>query len=130
MKTTFLLTRKVHYFRWVARILGTLLVVIFLFFFIPDIIKKGGLQVSDAGHWVMLIFFLLGQVGLLIAWRWEGIGGMLAAIGIVLSFLINFLWVHEGQNQGFVLIWLLPAFLFLYCWWQTGKQPKQDGMDR
>jgi len=123
MKTTSSLIRKVHYLRWVARILGTFLVVLFLFFFIPDIIEKGGLQISDSGRWVMTIFFLLGQVGILIAWRWEGIGGFLAASSIVLAILLNLFWVHAGQSHIAFLIWLLPAFLFLYCWWRTRRQP-------
>lgn len=124
MKTTSSLLRKVHWLRWVARILGTFLVVFFLFFFIPDIIKKGGLHISDFGHGVITILFLLGQVGILIAWRWEGIGGFLAASSIALAFLLNLFWVHAGQSDiNITFIWLIPAFLFLYCWWKTRRQP-------
>ncbi len=120
-------TRTITTLRWVARIFGTSFVALFLLFFLAENIGKRGISVPDIGHLVVTIFLLLGQLGILIAWRWEGIGGMLAAIGIILSFLINVLWVHAGQNQGiFVLIWLLPAFLFLYCWWQTRKYIQPD----
>jgi hypothetical protein len=129
-KTTSSSTGAVTALRWVARIFGTFLAAIFLFFFIAEFITDVGSHHSDAGHLAVIILFLLGQFGILIAWRWEGIGGMLAAIGVVLCFLINLLWVHAEKNPGFVLIWLLPAFLFLYCWWQTRKRVQPDVIEK
>jgi hypothetical protein len=129
-KTTSSSTGTVTALRWVARIFGTFLVAFFLLFFIAERITERGPYHSDTGQLVVTIFFLLGQFGILIGWRWEGIGGMLAAIGIVLCFLINLLWVHAGKNTGFVLIWLLPAFLFLYCWWQTRKRVQPDVVEK
>jgi len=126
MKTTSSLTRKVNYLRWVARIIGTFLVAFFLLFFISDIINKGGLHIPDLGLWLMTIFFLLGQVGILIAWRWEGIGGFLAVFSIIVAILLNLFWVQVEASRSTIAIafsfWLIPAFLFIYCWWSTRKQ--------
>jgi hypothetical protein len=55
-----------------------------------------------------------------LAWRWEGLGGMLALFGIVLSSFIELLW-GSSRNGSVFLIWLLPSILFLFCWWKTKK---------
>lgn len=115
--------------RWVARILGTTLAVLFLTLVIGEIIEKGELSIPDPGNRVMMAFFLLAQAGLLIAWRWEGFGGFLAAASIIITILLRLFWVQGAEGRDPIvafLIWLIPAFLFIYCWWRTSKKPSVE----
>ena len=122
METTSSLPKSVLVLRWVARILGTILVLFILSQFIGAFIRKGYINVAHPGHYVLLAFFGLAQVGILLAWRWEGIGGFLAVFGIIAFDLLNIFWVQSPRMVSSIvasLFWLIPAFFFIYCWWKT-----------
>jgi len=68
MKTTSSPTKMVTLARWVARILGTLLVVFSLSFFIANVIKQGEMPNPDFGHGLVIFLFFIAQIGFLIAW--------------------------------------------------------------
>ncbi len=114
--------REVPYIRWAARILGTLIVVFSLSFFIANVIEQGEMPNPDFGHGLVTFLFIIVLIGFLIAWRWEGFGGILSAISIVLMATVSVIWVHAGKDPGSEIIFLIPALLFIYCWWRTGKQ--------
>ena len=116
----------VTFARWVARILGTLIVVVSLSFFIAYVIKQGEMPNPDFGHGLVTFLFIVGLIGFLIAWRWEGLGGILSAISIALMATLNVIWVHAAKNPGSEIIFLIPALLFIYCWWRTRKQLHQN----
>jgi hypothetical protein len=130
MKTTSSPTKMVTFARWVARILGTFIVVMALFFFIADVIERGEMPNPDFGPGLVTFLFIIAQIGFLIAWRWEGFGGILSAISIVLMAMVNVIWVHAGKDPGSEIFFVIPALLFIYCWWRTKRQPQQDGTDR
>jgi len=129
MKTTSSPTKMVTLARWVARILGTLIVVFSLFSFIADVIKQGEMPNLDFGHGLVTFLYNIALIGFLIAWRWEGLGGILSAIGILLMATVNVVWVHAGKDPGSEIIFLIPALLFIYCWWGTRKQLQQNSQD-
>ena len=84
MNTSSSSTKTVSISRWVARIFGTILVLIVLSLFIPVFIQKGGnINVNHPGQYFMMISFGLAQFGILIAWRREGLGGGLTVFGII-----------------------------------------------
>ena len=114
--------REVPYIRWAARILGTLIVVFSLSFFIANVIEQGEMPNPDFGHGLVTFLFIIALIGFLIAWRWEGFGGILSAISIVLMAMVNVIWVHAGKDPGSEIVFLIPALLFIYCWWRTRKQ--------
>jgi len=122
MKTKSKSMREVPYIRWAARILGTLIVVFSLSFFIANVIEQGEMPNPDFGHGLVTFLFIIVLIGFLIAWRWEGFGGILSAISIVLMATVSVIWVHAGKDPGSEIIFLIPALLFIYCWWRTGKQ--------
>lgn len=130
MKTKSSPTKMVTLARWVARILGTLIVVVALSFFIADVIEKGEMPKPDFGPGLVTFLFFIALIGFLIAWRWEGFGGILSAISIVLMTMVNVIWVHAAKDPGSEIIFLIPALLFIYCWWKSRRQPKQDSMER
>jgi len=122
VETTSSLTKIVFVLRWVARIFGTILVLFILSQFLGAIIRTGHINVIHYGHYVMMVFFGLAQIGILIAWRWEGIGGFLGVFGVIATILLNSLWVdgpRMAQSNIAFLLWLIPSLLFIYCWWKT-----------
>ena len=125
MSTAVSLPISVLIARWTARIIGLLLFLLFLLLFIPDVISKGGLPYTTFGPRMVTTFFVLGQIGYLLAWKWEGFGGVFSAICFILMLLINWLWVHAGHDQGAgALIYLIPSVLFIYSWWRTKSPPE------
>jgi hypothetical protein len=83
----------------------------------------------DFGHGLVTFLFIIALIGFLIAWRWEGFGGILSAISILLMATVNVIWVHAGKDPGSEIIVLIPALLFIYCWWRTRKQLQQNSQD-
>ncbi len=77
---------------------------------------------------VGLFFFPFGVcVGMLLAWRWEGLGGCVA-VGSLLAFYAT-LRIMNGRFPGgpyFALI-AAPGFLFLLSWAITVARKKKRG---
>ena len=126
MKTTFSPPKMVILARWGARILGTLIVVFSLSFFIANVIEQGEMPTPDFGPGLTTFLFIIALIGFLLAWRWEGFGGILSAISILLMATVNVIWVHAGKDPGSEIIFLIPALLFIYCWWRTRKLLQQN----
>jgi hypothetical protein len=105
--------------RWTARIIGTLFMGVFLALFIPEWVQKGTFPVAS-DRIPMTVFFFLAFIGLIIAWKWEGTGGILA-LGSIILFTI--LGLQTGDKPGGTLtvtvICGIPALLFIFYWWQT-----------
>ena len=114
-------TRWVKTFRWTARIIGILAIAVFLVFFIADCIKKGTIAI-ESDRILMTVFMFLAFIGLIISWKREGIGGVVALIGMI-GFNI-FAPPSLAEAAIFLMTGLygLPALLFVFCWWQTKKQ--------
>jgi len=95
---------------------------IFLAFFVADCVRKGTIPVPSA-RIPMMIFLLLAYIGLIIAWKWEGIGGTLA-LGSILVFSILGLQTDLKPGATILLtgMYALPALLFILYWWQTRRQ--------
>jgi hypothetical protein len=107
--------------RWLARIIGTLSVAVFLIFFIADCVKKGTIAVGG-DRIVMTVFMFLIFGGLLIAWKWERIGGTLALVCLIPFIIFAPTTVTQGAILVMTFLYGLPALLFVFCWWQTRKQ--------
>jgi hypothetical protein len=116
------LTRPKNAIRWTARIIGTLFVIIYLAFFIPDAVQKGRNAVAS-DRIPMTIFLFLSFVGLIMAWKWEGTGGILALGSIIVFTILGFQSeIKPGATILICAMYALPAFLFLLYWWQTRRQ--------
>ena len=103
-----------HGLRWSARITGLLLAGMVLIFVIgegpPNPFKQPpSVQVEFLGMILMV-------VGFLAAWRWEGIGGLLAVIGFAL-FAATELIVNGRPPGGAIPLFAIPGVLYLlsYC---------------
>ena len=73
--------------RWTARILGTLMVLLFL----ALLVGEGMPAVSQLTASEKLSFLGMAglTVGLLLAWKWEGLGGMVSVAGFALLVAIG-----------------------------------------
>ena len=114
-------TRSLTTIRWVARIIAILSIAVFLAFFTADCVKKGTIAIGS-DRLVMTVFMFLAFIGLISAWKWEGLGGAMALGGLI---AFNIL-APASEGGNFVVTGLcgLPALLFIFCWWQTRKQLK------
>jgi len=68
------------------------------------------------------VLMLLSVLGLGVAWRWEGAGGMIN-VGFFLANLVLY-WVIRGRFfplRGLIVLSaaIVPGVLFLVCWWRT-----------
>jgi hypothetical protein len=111
--------RHAQAIRWTARITGILFIGIFLAFFVPDLAQKGTTAVAS-DRIPATIFLFLSFVGIALAWRWEGAGG-LAALGSITVSAVLFLQT-EVKPAATILLWgmyALPAVLFLLSWWRA-----------
>ena len=124
METTSSSLKRVIILRWIARIMGTFVVIFFSSLYIGEFMRKGYLNIH---YPVMFALMLLSMIGILLAWKWEGIGGLLGAISIIISDLLNLLWFQTPKIIGGLigsLLWLIPSIIFIYCWWFTKSKLK------
>ncbi len=100
--------------RWVARALSLLVAGVIVLFFIGD----GGLNPLKltAREFVLMLFFFTTWLGLLLAWRWELVGGAMTVGGISLFYLFHLTATgHLPRGWAFGII-ALPGLFFLLCW--------------
>lgn len=113
--------------RWTARILGIALVVPVVLS-IVWVIRDGGLDsfvlslhetLIETALWTMTL-------GLLVGWKWEGIGSLLTLGGVTLLGIVDYqFWPHVETVAG-----LVAGLLYLVCWWRssrglTSEEPEQ-----
>lgn len=108
--------RIVTIIRWIARIWSILLFVLALLIIVapdPNVVKP--VPLTD---WIELGFYGVAILGLLIAWRWEGLGGAIAIAGVVgnnVAFgIIRGYWFPGLAIPAFLFV--VPGTLFLACW--------------
>ena len=113
--------------RWIARIWGTLILAFVLFFLIADIIggseSGGGLKKDEI---LSFIFFPISTLlGLAIALKWEGLGGLIATLGIAGLFMVRFDLISD-----FVFIAGIapPGILYLVYWFLSKDRSKIDNV--
>ena len=98
---------------WTARVLSlAVLGLVFLFF-----IGEGSFNpvTMTARESVLMVFFLLTCMGLVVAWRWEAVGGALAILSMALFYVANWMFSgHYPRGWAFAAM-LMPALLFLLC---------------
>jgi uncharacterized membrane protein len=113
--------------RWIARIVGTLLVLFTLFMVIGEIIDKYGktaLETFNILQIITFIFWFLGLAGLILAWWKEGAGGIFSFICTVIFLIlvkVNAIVNPEASFMAILFIFLIPSVLFIIYWWLTKK---------
>jgi hypothetical protein len=115
--------------RWTARIIGLIIGLIWLSQ-VPGILEFSNIPLP---LWIQAALLITPMVGVLIAWRWEAIGGAILIIGAILFVTLpNIAFAAAGREIKFglsgVLI-LLPilvaGILFLICWRRSKSSKTQ-----
>jgi len=105
--------------RWIARIMGLLIVGLFLLFMMGEglnPLRLNGIELPMSGA------LFLALAGMLLLWWWELLGGVMAVAGMIAFYSINF--VASGRLPGGPVFPLcfVPGVLGLVCWWH--ERPK------
>jgi hypothetical protein len=98
--------------RWAARLLAAALVGLVLVILVGEGFNPLNLKAVEA---VQMTFFFTTCAGLVVAWRWQVIGGALATAGMLCFFAVESV-VTGGPPRGLVFyLMLLAGLLFLLC---------------
>ena len=103
-------------FRFVARLFSVLLVLVILSLAIGEgFPSPANLTTTELLLTISLIIML---TGLLLAWKWEFIGGIIIIIGFLVFFIINS--VHSGYLRlgYFFIVFPITGLLYLFCGWK------------
>jgi hypothetical protein len=114
--------------RWVTRVLGSLMALLLLTFMIGEGYNPFTMQLRDALK--TLLFPASVVVGLLLAWRWEGLGGVITLGGFGGFFLWERLASGHWPRGWAFHVFTAPAVLFLISWWlhrPSAVPPNNDG---
>jgi hypothetical protein len=102
--------------RWAARAWSIpSIVALLLPYLVEGLYWLGATSIREVvGH----ACFLAVLVGLILAWRWEGLGGGLTVAGTA-AFYVTW-WSHGKSPRGpFLLLVAAPGFLFCLYWLLT-----------
>jgi hypothetical protein len=115
---------SVSIIRWVARGWSILaLLVALMIIFTPDPYATSPVPAIE---WFILSLWGVAILGLLVAWRWEFLGGVIT-IGIMVLREIIFFVAMGYWVPAFLLVWILvipPAILFILA--AHLSQPKEQ----
>jgi hypothetical protein len=129
MQNRFTTGTLVRVLRRIARVWSIVIWVIALWVAIaPATMLAGPSGALPPGAELELGFYGLALVGLLVAWRREGLGGGLTLLGIIAT---------NSSFAAFRGFWLpgltfpalfigIPALLFLSCWWLSRDRFEVD----
>jgi hypothetical protein len=113
-------TKSINIIRWTALIIGTLLVVFVVFFFIGSLLEGRNKPGPGLDTYTIITFVVwgIGLAGLLLAIWKPGIGGLISLLSfIVFNILAAFNPNPDSSYTVVLLIFLLLSILFLIFWW-------------
>jgi hypothetical protein len=101
--------------RWIARIWSIASIAFLSFMLIASIVgageENGGF--ASSREVVQFLFFPLGiLIGMIIAWKWEGLGGIITTGSIIVFHVFRPDLIFEGMFD----VLAVPGLLFLACW--------------
>ena len=115
--------------RWIARIVALIAVGLFVFFAV-----ELGAKVFPTLSWgpqgiPLLVALVVALAGVLVAWRWELVGGVMTVAGV--AAIMGLVCLGSGIDMFycaflFTLPLLLAGGLFLACCWRTRSKTTQE----
>ncbi len=106
--------------RWIARIWGSLILAFVLFFVLAHIFgaEEFGKEFRNIGEVITFIFFLISSViGLSIALKWEGLGGLVTIGGLIGLFIMHF----DLISSLFFIAGIAPPGILYILYWYLSK---------
>ena len=123
--------RVTKWIRWIARIWGTIIIAFALLMFIGNIwnwMKTGKADPNTVDNYPFIenlipITLGLSILGLGIAWRWEGLGGVITIVFQLVTLAVHH-WLLSPRLYPYPLTITIaiPGILFLICWWRTRRR--------
>ena len=114
-----------HTSLWLARIWGTLVLGIILFFLVAHLFEMNDSRaaaINDTKDLIIFFFFpILTLTGLALAYKWEGLGGFIASLAIIVAMTLN-----NTLGLEFLLLIFPPGFLYLVYWYYSKKERKMQ----
>ena len=107
--------------RWWAKIIGTVSLAMLAMIFVGD--SMNGVGPPPAAIMAFLPLFI-AFAGVIIAFRWELVGGVLAAVGALAEQIVVF-FVWHGTLNPFIDIFFFVGLGLVYCWWRTRRLSSQ-----
>ena len=104
--------------RWVARILGSLILAFVLFFLLAYIFgeDESGNGFRNTKEVISFLFFPVSTfIGLSLAFKWEGLGGIITIVGIIGLFVIR----PDLLNGIYMAIPIIPGVFYTIYWLMT-----------
>lgn len=111
--------------RWTARLASVVCLAIIFLFYVGEGIDFARVQPAE---YVGLGFFPLGvMIGLVLAWREELGGGLIAVLSVAAFYLIYGGIISGSVFQGWAFLpFLVPAVLFVIYGWQARTAHRND----
>lgn len=113
-------TKHIAILRWIARIAGLALLFLWGAFFVEHLREFITLPTfPPPSVWFIQSIHLAFLLGYLIALKWEVTGSFIIIIGSAIFFAVT----AGGNFVPFFLITIIPALIYLFCWWQSKSPP-------
>lgn len=106
--------------RWIARIWGTSILAFFLVFLFADIFgtEEGeGSGIRNVKEAISAVSGIIAIMGLGIALKWEGLGGLLTIVGLTGIFIIRI----DLLSNPYIIGGLAPPGILYLVYWYLSK---------
>lgn len=114
--------KKIKIIRWVARIWSILAVLLAFVLLISTLLENGD-EMPTIIFWMLFGLWFFAVLSLLVSWRWEIVGSVLAITALVSREMAVF-YLSGEFLVGFWMVWLPvlpPAVLFILAWREDRK---------
>lgn len=110
--------------RWAARIWSLLSIAFLLLILFGE--GLGNLAAITATEWLLLLFFPFGVLlGLILAWRWEMLGGGITMASLFLFYTAEFAISGSLADGPWFLLVAFPGLLFMIAARRGRHHPRQ-----
>jgi hypothetical protein len=110
--------------RWAARVVGTLLVALFIFMLVGYSLSGDFFPIFHLNTVETLetIAVLMSLTGVGIAWRWELPGGLMVLAGGLFFNLVESIDRGNLDPVWFATVFMVVGVLFVLAWYLAGRQ--------
>jgi uncharacterized membrane protein YhdT len=108
--------------RWLARLVGALMVVLFVVFFVGESLGGDAPGHLTLGEWLEMAALLIMLAGALLAWRWEAVGGALSLGGGLAFNVVESLGGGRVELVWFAVAFMVVGALFLLCGYHSARR--------
>ncbi|MEZ4796767.1 MAG: hypothetical protein R2785_06320 [Flavobacteriaceae bacterium] len=101
---------------WIARLLGSVTIAFLLFMTIGELLSTDSktLMIKTSDAIALLLFPVSTIIGLLIAFRWKGIGGLITVGGMIILHIIR----PDLASSLLISAFAIPGLLYIiYAVW-------------